>query len=112
MFQLLHFLTYTLQPVLVPLCCLAAWSILIGGICTIAVTAREGIATLKRLHQIPCANCEFFTGEYHLKCPIHPFSALTEEAIHCSDYAPKQKTPGSSAEGEMLLLQPTSTSND
>lgn len=60
----------------------------------VGITAREGIAMLKRLHQIPCANCEFFTDEYHLKCPIHPFSALTEEAIHCSDYSPQAKNSG------------------
>jgi len=93
-FQLLHALTVVLQPVLIPFCCLAAWSMLLGGIWTLGATAREGIATLKHLHQIPCANCEFFTGNYLLKCPVHPFSALTEEAIHCSDYLPQTQDSG------------------
>jgi hypothetical protein len=38
------------------------------------------------MHQIPCANCQFFTGDYHLKCPIHPAIALSEAAIGCPDY--------------------------
>jgi hypothetical protein len=41
---------------------------------------------LKRLHQIPCDRCIFFTGEYNLKCTVHPSKALNEEAIGCSDY--------------------------
>jgi hypothetical protein len=41
---------------------------------------------LQRLHQIPCDRCVFFTGEYHLKCTIHPCKALKEEAIGCLDY--------------------------
>jgi hypothetical protein len=39
-----------------------------------------------RLHQIPCHRCAFFTGEYHLKCPVHPYKALNEEAIGCVDF--------------------------
>ncbi|WP_337906916.1 hypothetical protein [Iningainema tapete] len=52
------------------------------------MTARYGIATVKRLHQIKCADCQFFTGDYHLKCTVHPSFALTEEAINCSDFYP------------------------
>ena len=46
----------------------------------------QGVAKLKRLHQIPCSNCAFFTGDYRLKCPVHPHEALSEEAIGCFDY--------------------------
>jgi hypothetical protein len=52
----------------------------------IASLAR-GIQKIKQLHQIPCANCLYFTGNYRLKCPIHPSEALTESAIHCRDFA-------------------------
>jgi RNA polymerase subunit RPABC4/transcription elongation factor Spt4 len=38
------------------------------------------------MHQIPCANCQFFTRDYHLKCTVHPAQALTEEAIGCGDF--------------------------
>jgi TRAP-type C4-dicarboxylate transport system permease small subunit len=48
--------------------------------------AQENWNRLQRLHQIPCSNCLFFTGEYNLKCPVHPCKALSEEAIDCVDY--------------------------
>ena len=45
-----------------------------------------GANQVKRLHQIPCSNCAFFTGDYRLKCTIHSCKALSEEAIDCMDY--------------------------
>jgi hypothetical protein len=47
---------------------------------------RKDWQHLKRLHQIPCNRCVFFTGEYNLKCAVHPSKALNEEAIGCIDY--------------------------
>ena len=41
------------------------------------------------MHQIPCSNCQFFTGDYQLKCALHPNTALSEEAIDCSDFCPQ-----------------------
>ena len=43
------------------------------------------IATAKKMHRIPCTKCQFFTGDYRLKCTINPHIANTEEAIGCSD---------------------------
>lgn len=51
-----------------------------------ALGFARGISRVKRLHQIPCASCEFFTGSKHLKCTLHPYDALTEQAIDCRDY--------------------------
>lgn len=48
--------------------------------------AQKNLTQLQRLHQIPCSNCLFFTGEYNLKCAVHPCKALSEEAIGCADY--------------------------
>ena len=45
-----------------------------------------GVKNVKKLHQIPCSSCAFFTGDYRLKCTIHPCKALSEEAINCFDY--------------------------
>lgn len=42
-------------------------------------------ATAKKMHQIPCTKCRFFTGDYRLKCTVNPNVANTEEAIGCSD---------------------------
>jgi hypothetical protein len=47
---------------------------------------QKNLIHLQRLHQIPCGNCLFFTGEYNLKCAVHPCKALSEEAIGCADY--------------------------
>jgi hypothetical protein len=47
---------------------------------------------LQKLHQIPCNHCIFFTGEYNLKCAVHPCKALSEEAIGCADYQMAKKS--------------------
>lgn len=49
---------------------------------------QKGLTHLQRLHQIPCHCCVFFTGEYNLKCTVHPCKALNEAAIGCPDYKP------------------------
>jgi hypothetical protein len=53
--------------------------------------AKKNLIQLKRLHQIPCSRCLFFTGEYNLKCAVHPCKALSEEAIGCADYQAAKK---------------------
>jgi hypothetical protein len=49
-------------------------------------TIKKDWHHLNRLHQIPCDRCIFFTGEYNLKCTVHPDKALNEDAIGCLDY--------------------------
>jgi hypothetical protein len=49
-------------------------------------TLQKDWLQLKKLHQIPCDRCIFFTGEYQLKCTVHPYKAFQEEAIGCRDY--------------------------
>jgi|GEM_PF-992063 len=51
-------------------------------------TTREGVNYVKKLHQIPCSRCAFFTNDYRLKCTVHPITALSEEAINCRDFEP------------------------
>jgi hypothetical protein len=48
--------------------------------------ASKGVQDIKTLHEIPCSRCRYFTGEYHLKCPVNPYAALTEAAIDCLDF--------------------------
>ncbi|MEM1169123.1 MAG: hypothetical protein AAGJ08_08660 [Cyanobacteria bacterium P01_H01_bin.35] len=60
---------------------LTLWSI----ICAIANSVRRA----QKMHNISCANCLFFTGNYHLKCPVRLKIALSEKAINCIDYRPK-----------------------
>ena len=46
----------------------------------------EGFNYVKKMHQIPCANCVYFTGNYCLKCTLHPAEAMSENAIACRDF--------------------------
>ena len=54
--------------------------------------AKQGVNHLKRLHQVPCDNCAYFTGDYRLKCTVHPTIAMSETAIGCRDFIHKQGT--------------------
>ncbi|MFB2893466.1 hypothetical protein ACE1CI_11185 [Aerosakkonemataceae cyanobacterium BLCC-F50] len=65
---------------------IASVSLIFLVLWTIWNAIQDAVNTGKRLHQIPCANCQYFTGDYHLKCTLHPKAALTEEAINCLDY--------------------------
>jgi len=62
------------------------WLILLSFIVSLWNAWRQGWANVQQLHQIPCSGCTFFTGEYNLKCALHPYNALTEAAIGCLDY--------------------------
>lgn len=75
-----------LQPYLAPICLVLAWSVVILGVWNVVAATRAGIENAKTLHQIPCADCKFFTNSHHLKCPVHPAEAMTETAIGCSDF--------------------------
>jgi hypothetical protein len=50
---------------------------------------RARMATLTRLHKVPCKNCRFFTNNHYLWCTVNPSIALTKEAVNCSDYFPQ-----------------------
>jgi hypothetical protein len=65
---------------------LTAWGMLGLAIAQVYRMFTEGTAHAKRLHQIPCADCQYFSGNYTLKCALHPHRAGTEEAIDCRDF--------------------------
>ncbi|MEM7773191.1 MAG: hypothetical protein AAF327_22125 [Cyanobacteria bacterium P01_A01_bin.37] len=66
----------------VMLFCLFIWAVYLA--------CQDGIAQLKRLHQVPCDRCAYFTGNTYLKCTVHPCRAMSEEAIECLDFEPAQ----------------------
>lgn len=74
-----------MTTVLLSIC---AWTLVLSSIWSIYKSLQKGITQLKHLHQIPCAGCIFFTGDYRLKCTVRPTDALTESAIGCIDYEP------------------------
>jgi hypothetical protein len=86
--QVIAVLVRLIQPILVPLCFVLAWGLLILTAWGIWSATRDGLAKAKQMHEIPCANCRFFTNDYHLKCPVHPSEALSEAAIGCPDFEP------------------------
>ncbi len=85
----MSFLIHGIQPFLVPICFVVAWTVTILVVWSLWTTARDSVSTAKQMHQIPCTNCQFFTADYRLKCTVHPSTANTEEAINCIDYQPK-----------------------
>ena len=88
--QLFHILIYRLiqviQPILVPLCFVVAWATVGLGIWNIFSAMRSSVEQAQRMHQIPCSKCQYFSGNYALKCPVHPYEALSEAAINCLDF--------------------------
>ena len=75
-----------IQPLINTLCQITAWVfILVLGSSVIAMIV-DVIKKAKIMHEIPCSNCQYFTNDYRLKCPVNPFQASTEAAINCQDY--------------------------
>jgi hypothetical protein len=54
-----------------------------------AAQDKDKIVSIKHLQQHPCKSCQFFNNNSYLKCAVNPATALTKEALNCSDYIPK-----------------------
>ena len=89
MFQILYFFIHLIQPILVPVCFCLAWLSVVLGALSIYSAVKDGVDISQKMHRIPCADCQFFTGDYRLKCTVRPTVANTEEAINCIDYQAK-----------------------
>jgi hypothetical protein len=68
------------------------WTFISLSIFNLGKALKEGIIYLKKLHQIPCSRCVFFTGDYHLKCTVNPLTAMSETAIACRDFEARCST--------------------
>lgn len=89
MLQILYLFIQAIQPFLVPVCFISAWAIMTLIAWSIYSAVKDGVATTQKMHQVPCTNCQFFTGDYRLKCTVRPSIANTEDAIYCTDYQPQ-----------------------
>lgn len=98
MLQLLHGIAKTLEPIFVPFCFVCAWGLISLLVWSLGSAIRDSVKQAKRMHQIPCARCVFFTSDYHLKCPVQPKIALSEDAIDCPDYRQRSMIYQSSAD--------------
>ncbi|AFY33265.1 hypothetical protein [Calothrix sp. PCC 7507] len=84
-------------------CLLCAWTITIGLILSMWLTLKKGINFIKKLHQIPCHACEYFTNDHRLKCTVHPIKACSEQAINCIDFEPKTAACNACQKGRRKL---------
>jgi hypothetical protein len=67
-------------------CCLSTWVLIFTSIWKLYSVLKSGILYMKKIHNIPCSNCQFFTGDYRLKCTVNPIDAMTESALSCRDF--------------------------
>ena len=75
------------------ICFICLWvSMILMFFISIFQAFKHGITHLRKLHQIPCSKCDFFTNDYRLKCTVRPVAACTESAINCLDFELKTKT--------------------
>jgi len=88
MIQLIYYTIKAIQPILVPICFVLAWTLVLMLILSVWSAIRNTVARAKQMHQIPCTNCQFFTNNYRMKCTVQPYIANTEKAIDCCDYRP------------------------
>ena len=78
-----------------PALCFCIWTIIFTYLSWQSITiSQQAIGHLKRLHQIPCNKCAYFTGSYQLKCTVNPATAMSEHAIGCQDFLRGSSTPG------------------
>ncbi len=63
-----------------------AWGLVLNFVYSLGITFVKGWKQLRRMHQVPCSRCTYFTGDYNLKCSVRPCDALTEESIGCRDF--------------------------
>jgi hypothetical protein len=82
----LSFLIHGIQPFLIPISCVVAWTVIILVFVNLWTATKDTLQTAQKMHQIPCHNCQFFTNNYRLKCTVNPYTANTEAAIGCKDY--------------------------
>ena len=83
---------------------------------TVVRAFRQGAEQLKKLHQIPCYKCDFFTNDYRLKCTVHPAIACSEEALGCIDFEAKRITTKNTScpkkgKGNQIYLYETELQN-
>ncbi|HIK33867.1 MAG TPA: hypothetical protein IGS17_12360 [Oscillatoriales cyanobacterium M59_W2019_021] len=81
-----HLVSSTNYSILQVLCPIVILLLVAGLITAIFRAIEDATSRLKKLHQVPCNRCLYFSGCYQLKCAVHPDKALTEEALFCQDF--------------------------
>ena len=86
MLNFISFLIQSIQPLLIPIYFVIAWTTIIIVFLNLWTATKDTIKTAQEMHKIPCHNCQFFTNNHRLKCTVNPCVANTEAAIGCQDY--------------------------
>lgn len=68
------FLIGIIKPLAFPVYCLCGLTLAGVFLWSVWTAGKDGVARLRRLHQIPCDRCVFFTGDYRLKCTVYPLT--------------------------------------
>ena len=85
--------------------CFGVWTLIFSCLgWRLVATSKQAFSHLKRLHQIPCDKCAYFTGDYRLKCTVNPTIAMSETAISCRDFL-YDDNPTSPCQGCMAMKQ-------
>ena len=71
------------------ICAGLAWGLVFSTFWMITHHWKTGFIYVKRLHQVPCHKCKYFTNSCYLKCTVNPHLACSEDAINCRDYTPQ-----------------------
>lgn len=50
---------------------------------------NESNLNINNLNRVPCKNCQYFSGNFYLKCAVRPDDVLSKRATDCSDYTPQ-----------------------
>jgi hypothetical protein len=88
-----------------------AWSITAMLVLSIVSMVRQGLANVRTMHRIPCANCRYATENYRLKCSVHPVEAFSEQAISCQDFEPQDFSSQDLSSQDFALSQKPVLSN-
>ncbi|MEA5451456.1 hypothetical protein VB780_22950 [Leptolyngbya sp. CCNP1308] len=67
---------------------LGIWAMVLVFVLAVLLAVNDGVQRLRRLHQVPCFRCQYYTNSPYLKCPVHPLDAGSEAALCCTDYEP------------------------
>lgn len=79
-----------LLAIVVPL---GIWAMVLVFVLAILLAVSDGTQRLRRLHQVPCFRCQYYTNSPYLKCPVRPLDAGSEAAFCCTDYQPAACRP-------------------
>lgn len=81
---------------LIPISFVLIWSVATAAFLGLPKLVGGNRHRVKAARKIPCYQCQYFTNNPYLRCAVRPETAMTEDALDCSDFQPrseKEATP-------------------